>query len=373
MTAIEYRVRPTVPRRSLFPQVSDVLESANVAAILGESNCEGRGPTAMTTKASASYLPRPDIACLQPLSLGDLALAFIVSQKASPNGALIAKALADLGDGDRALAEALSQGLVCERDGHFAASQESERLMGHAPWPEVKRALAFRALGAAGRANGSDERGDLVAIALRQLYALENLPAAPSRQQVRCELLARILTCLTEPSSLALARPAKAYKFDALSRHLYLAFAGIKSGGVLQADCALLSSAFGGPAATVAELSATIVRAALGRKAPEAPKREEVFDLDGFAESVRGLARKLETKPYFGRVAIAQVYDAALDVGLDLGTLEDFKTHLAAAARDGLLDLERYDITGPLDTTLKERSRLRLGRDERHFIVNQWI
>ena len=46
---------------------------------------------------------------------------------------------------------------------------------------------------------------------------------------------------------------------------------------------------------------------------------------------------------------------------------------MAEAAREGLLDLERYDITGPFDAGLKERSRLRLGRDERHFIVNQWI
>ena len=59
--------------------------------------------------------------------------------------------------------------------------------------------------------------------------------------------------------------------------------------------------------------------------------------------------------------------------GSVLGSLDEFKDHLAEAAREGLLDLERYDITGPFDAGLKERSRLRLGRDERHFIVNQWI
>ena len=95
--------------------------------------------------------------------------------------------------------------------------------------------------------------------------------------------------------------------------------------------------------------------------------------MDGFAELVRKLARRLETKPYAGRVAIAQVYDAGLAAGLELGTLDEFKLQLAEAAREGLLDLERYDITGPFDAGLKERSRLRLGRDERHFIVNQWI
>src|SRR5208337_488090 len=120
-------------------------------------------------------------------------------------------------------------------------------------------------------------------------------------------------------------------------------------------------------------LTATIIRAALKARAAEAPEAAPEFGLENFAKAVRKLASRLETKPYAGRVAIAQVYDAGLAEGLTLGSLDEFKANLAEAAREGLLDLERYDITGPLDAGLKERSRLRLGRDERHFIVNQWI
>ncbi len=210
-------------------------------------------------------------------------------------------------------------------------------------------------------------------MALRAIFSLDTLPQAPSRGAVRCELVRRIVAAFGEPFASNLPPQGKTYTFDPMSRRIYLAFAGLKAGTVLDADAAQLSSAFGGPAATLADLSETLVKAALKPKAAEAEKREEAFNLDGFAKSVRKLARRLETKPYSGRVAIAQVYDAGLAAGLQLGTLDEFKLHLAEAAREGLLDLERYDITGPLDAGLRERSRLRLGRDERHFIVNQWI
>ena len=202
---------------------------------------------------------------------------------------------------------------------------------------------------------------------------MTNLPPSPSRAQARCELLRRIVASFGEGLVAGIGQPGKAFSFDPMSRSIYLAFAGLSSGAVLQADAALLSSAFGGPASTVGDLSTTIIRAALHTNVTDPAKREEAFDLDGFAELVRKLAGNLETKPYAGRVAIAQVYDAGLAQGLDLGTLDEFKFHVAEAAREGLIDLERYDIAGPFDASLKERSRLRFGRDERHFIVNQWI
>ncbi len=240
-------------------------------------------------------------------------------------------------------------------------------------WADARREFAFRALGvAATAASGSRIQRDLAGAALRQLYRLDNLPPLPSRAEARCELLRRIFASFEKPFAVPV-QPAGAFSFDPMSRSIYLAFAGQNTGTVLQADAALLSAAFGGPAATIADLSTTIIRAALQTQVQTAESREEVFDLDGFAESVRKLAMRLETKPYAGRVAIAQVYDAALAQGLNLGTLEEFKSHLAEAAREGLLDLERYDIAGPFDASLKERSRLRFGRDERHFIVNQWI
>ncbi len=334
----------------------------------------------MTTNGSASRLPQPNPECLHALSRVDVAAAYVTSQKGRRSGRADAvTALGGFFDAGQALAEALLNGRLQETSGVL---QEVESLtqaeQAHSsisqPWPEVLRAFAFRALGAPPAAmNGKRKSRDLAAVALRQVYGLETLSPSPSRGEVRCELLRRIAATLGEPVAAHVSQTPKSFKFDPLSRRIYLSFAGLNSGSVLQADAALLSSAFGGSAGTVADLSATIVRAALKAQGVEARKREEAFDLDGFAESVRELARKLETKPYAGRVAIAQVYDAGLEEGLDLGSLDDFKSHLAEAAREGLLDLERYDITGSLDAGLKERSRLRLGRDERHFIVNQWI
>ena len=81
----------------------------------------------------------------------------------------------------------------------------------------------------------------------------------------------------------------------------------------------------------------------------------------------------METLPFTGRVAIAEVYDAGLARGFAFGSLEEFKARVAEACRAGLIDLERYDIAGALDPTVRDRSRTPLGRDERHFIVNEWV
>jgi len=327
----------------------------------------------MMTKGYPSRLPQPNPACLTAVSPVELAAAYVAAQRDGCDRVSAVAALSEIFAALPALEEALSAALIEERGGllHAAASAPAHRA---AAWGDAKRDIAFRALGVTPAASSGLRRPrDLIAAALRQLFGLEHLPASPSRGEVRCELFRRIVASFGEPFAVRIDPPARTFSFDPMSRSIYLAFAGLSAGTVLQADAALLSSAFGGPAATVAELSATIIRAALKAKDAEAAKTEEAFTLDGFAESVRKLARRLETKPYAGRVAIAQVYDAGLAEGLELGTLDEFKHHLAEAAREGLLDLERYDITGPLDAGLKERSRLRLGRDERHFIVNQWI
>ncbi|MEJ2226752.1 MAG: hypothetical protein P8Y67_00690 [Alphaproteobacteria bacterium] len=101
--------------------------------------------------------------------------------------------------------------------------------------------------------------------------------------------------------------------------------------------------------------------------------RAENPELEAFATLVRDLARTLRTDPFAGRVAIAQVYDAGTAHDYDFGTLDAFKSKVAEAGRAGLLDLERYDIAGPMDDALRDRSRTTFGRDERHFIVNEWI
>ncbi len=317
-------------------------------------------------------LPQPNPSCLKALPPSAVAAAYVASQKSGCSKADLAAALSHLFDARAALAEAIKARSIEERGDLLYAGTSA--LAHRGDWADARRDLAFQVLGIAPSASKKARAlRDLVAAALRATFSLDNLPQAPSRAAVRCELLRRIVASFGEPFASSLPAPGKTYTFDAMSRRLYLAFAGVRASTLLDADAALLLSAFGGPAATLADLSETLLKAALKPKAAEAEKREEAFNLDGFAESVRKLARRLETKPYSGRVAIAQVYDAGLAAGLQLGTLDEFKLHLAEAAREGLLDLERYDITGPLDAGLKERSRLRLGRDERHFIVNQWI
>ncbi len=287
-----------------------------------------------------------------------------------------AKALAGAVPYAETLAEAIKLGLVQEDYGILIAKRDGAAKSGYAmsgsAAQDALRALAVRALDGP-VASGAKRRRDLPALALRQLFALEELAPWPSAQQARSALLSRIVASFGGAFGEAARRPLKAFKFDEMSRRIYLAFAGVQRGTVLQADASLLSKALGGPAETVQALTATIIRAAIAARAPAGGEIAQPSGLESFAKSVRRLASRLETKPYAGRVAIAQVYDAGLVQGLALGSLDEFKSNLAEAAREGMLDLERYDITGPFDAGLKERSRLRLGRDERHFIVNQWI
>ncbi len=330
-----------------------------------------------TPHKSASPLPEPGLACLKPLKAPEVVAAWVAGQpKKRCTEEAAAKTLAGLLPYAETLAEAIELGLVQEDLGILIAKPDGGAKSGCAitgsAAQDALRALAIRALNGPA-ASGAKRRRDLPALALRQLFALEELAAWPSAQQARCALLSRIVASFGGAFGEAARRPLKAFKFDEMSRRIYLAFAGVQRGTVLQADASLLSKALGGPADTVQALTATIIRAAISARPASSAETAQAFNLAGFAKAVRKIASRLETKPYAGRVAIAQVYDAGLAQSLALGSLDEFKANLAEAAREGLLDLERYDITGPFDAGLKERSRLRLGRDERHFIVNQWI
>jgi hypothetical protein len=217
----------------------------------------------------------------------------------------------------------------------------------------VRYRLALKAASSRGQIGSNFDRADLLAAVLRRICGLDQLPAFPARAEVRSALLIAALKTTGSQLVLNAAPPKKTFKFDSLSRSLYLSLAGLKSGQVVQADAALGCRAF--QIRSLAELPNAVLAAAVR--------------LHGALSLPRPI---IATKPYAGRVAIAQVYDEAAAQGLSLGSLEAFKMRLAEAAREGLLDLERYDIAGPLDAALRERSRLRLGRDERHFIVNQW-
>ncbi len=324
----------------------------------------------------ASTLLQPGLASLKALNAPEVLAAWVAAQprrECAEESA--AKALADAVPYAEALAQAIRLGLVQEAGGILTARRENAAkgglVLSAFTGRDALRAVAVMALN--GPAGGARRGRDLRALALRQLFALNELAPWPTAQQARSALLTRIVASFGGAFGEAAKRPLKAFKFDEMSRRIYLAFAGLQRGTVLQADASLLSKGLGGPADTVQALTATIIRAAISARAPAGTEPGQAFDLESFAGRVRKLASRLETKPYAGRVAIAQVYDAGLAQGLDLGSLDAFKDHVAEAAREGLLDLERYDITGPFDAGLKERSRLKLGRDERHFIVNQWI
>ena len=335
------------------------------------------GRTTMTSpQQSASPLPQPRLAYLAQLNAPEVLAAWVACQpRGQCAGETAAKALAEAVPYGETLVQAVRLGLVREAAGILIAQPGSAAKYGHAlsgaAGRDALRALAVLALN--GPAGGAKRGRDLRALALKQLFGLEELAPWPTAQQARCALLSRIVASFGGAFEEAAKRPLKAFKFDEMSRRIYLAFAGVQRGTVLQADASLLSKGLRGPADTAQALTATIIRAAISARTPGVAEASQAFDLERFAAAVRKLASDLETKPYAGRVAIAQVYDEGLAQGLEFGSLDGFKAHLAEAAREGLLDLERYDITGPFDAGLKERSRLRLGRDERHFIVNQWI
>src|SRR5262249_20839220 len=161
------------------------------------------------------------------------------------------------------------------------------------------RAIVVRALGGPSTARGKQRR-DLAALALRQLYGLDEIAPWPSAQQARCALLSRIVATFGEKFEGCARRPLQAFKFDEMSRRIYLAFPGGERGTVLQAGAALLPKALGGPAETGQVLTATIVRAAINAKSGESAESAGAFDLDSFANAIRKLAGQMETKPYAG-------------------------------------------------------------------------
>jgi hypothetical protein len=226
------------------------------------------------------------------------------------------------------------------------------------------------------------KKENLESLTLGRAYGFIAAGATPNRSRVRTLLLRVLLTarfpeCAT---SLEEAR-VEDYKPDALAQALLLGLAGLKQGSVPEAERILALRAVGvGPEETV-ELPEAIVRAALSmsglngaaviQREADIPRARPTLPV--FADSVRGLAQTMETLPFSGRVAIAEVYDAGLVRGIAFGSLEEFKARVAEACRAGLIDLERYDIAGALDPTVRDRSRTPLGRDERHFIVNEWV
>ncbi len=258
------------------------------------------------------------------------------------------------------------------------------KLLGRS-WPDVlSRPLAALAVGIDPRPAQAQlflaRRENLEGAALARLYSLAGLGTMPTRPQVRFALLRAIIAsrlpeCEPAFTEITMHNTSR----DAVGRAMLLGAAGLKRGTLRDAETALLRKALGLRAEASGGVAEALIRSGLAKAAPRAPSlpkrdiRPEKPGLAAFAETVRDLAKTLRTAPFAGRVAIAQVYDAGITRGLNFGELDEFKARIAEAGRAGLLDLERYDIAGPMDSALRDRSRIAFGRDERHFIVNEWI
>lgn len=347
---------------------------------------------------SAPLLPEPHLGRLAPLDATLPILALLASSgHGSSARSAVEKTVGGLYPDRAAMAAAFA---ALEGKGHIALSKagrcrltaEGRRLADETlgpilglVWPNVcARILTALALGLDPRDEAARdhlaERDHLECTALARLYGLAPAGGLPQRAEIRHALLsaivaARLPECepaLTEITMHKLSR-------DATARAIMLGVAGRKRGSMRDAETVLLRKALGLRPEAKGGVAEALIRASLTRTAPRVttlPRTEATpgkFDLAGFAATVRDLARTLRTDPFAGRVAIAQVYDAGIMRGLAFGSLEEFKMRIAEAGRAGLIDLERYDIAGPLDQALRERSRIAFGRDERHFIVNEWI
>lgn len=263
------------------------------------------------------------------------------------------------------------------------------------PWSEVVvRALTPLALGVDPKGDEARyyfaRRDNLEGAALACLYGLATSSRMPSRVEVRSLFLralvsARLPECESAFAEITMQNALR----DPVSRALMLGAAGLSQGTLRDAEGALLHKALEVDSKSPTAIAEALVRGAVAKSAlrqrapvqlppltlirPKEPAGGNREGLADFAATVRDLARTQTTHPFAGRVAIAQVYDAGVQRGLDFGPLEAFKSRIAEAGRAGLLDLERYDIAGPMDAALRDRSRTAFGRDVRHFIVNEWI
>ena len=287
---------------------------------------------------------------------------------------------------DRSILEKAGM-LSVSGEGRSKAEAQLGPLSGRS-WSDVtSRLLPGRALGLDMRVQKARaylaRKDNLESAALARLFNIKGVGRMPSRAGLRFALLrafllARMPECEPAITEITMQNTSR----DAISRAILLGAAGLKRGTLRDAETALLRQALAMDGEAKGFVAENLVRASLAKSTAQMPKpaslpnvalRDDNDDLADFAATVRDLAKTLRTAPFTGRVAIAQVYDAGIMRGLEFGSLEDFKERVAAAGRAGLIDLERYDIAGPMDSVLRDRSRTAFGRDERHFIVNEWI
>jgi hypothetical protein len=363
----------------------------------------------MISAQSQPAMPRCSLDRLTPIEPGLVILAFLslsgddASTRAAieqvlkpliPDAAIFDEALARLTAGKLASVGRTGRCRITPA-GLASIDDEIGAPSARAGWSEViARGLAPLALGLdprdppTRRYLARKENMDCAALAC--LYGLRTSSRLPSRSEVRFLFLrallsARLPECEPAFTEMTMQNTLR----DPVSRALMLGAAGLQRGTLRDAEGALLHKALDARPDAPGGIAEALVRNAVTKNAPRPmprvqlppltlvqpknlPAQEKSAELADFSATVRDLAKSLKT-PFAGRVAIAQVYDAGVQRGLDFGTLESFKQRIAESCRAGLLDLERYDIAGPMDAALRERSRTPFGRDVRHFIVNEWI
>jgi hypothetical protein len=363
----------------------------------------------MISAQNKSALPRYSLERLRPIEAGLVILAFLsLSADEAKSRDVLEQALHPLASNmlivDEALARLAAEKLVTvAKNGRCrvtpAGKAQAEDELGapaaRAGWGDViARGLAPLALGLdprdppTRRYFARKENMDCAALAC--LYGLRTSSRLPPRSEVRFLFLrallsARLPECEPAFTEMTMQNTLR----DPVSRALMLGAAGLQRGTLRDAEGALLHKALDVRPDAPGGIAEALVRNAVGKSSARPMPRVQLppltlvqpkengaenrsAGLADFAVTVRDLAKTLKT-PFAGRVAIAQVYDAGVQRGLDFGTLDSFKQRIAESCRAGLLDLERYDIAGPMDAALRERSRTPFGRDVRHFIVNEWI
>lgn len=341
-------------------------------------------------------LPAPDPARLNPVSAGDLVLSYLAYMKsAAVSAGTIARSLgvwgADQRDVECALARLQQLGLA-ERGSaqRWRLSPEGRKearsrfgaktAVNWAAFAErhfVACALRLDPLDKdvadyLGRAH------NVYAAALAVLFSLADPASFPPLARMRGALIWRIAAARFPDLMPPTSPSAGGGPEDAVTRALYLSFAGLKSGGVDAATPALLRRALSAPfARSASAIRRALVRAALQQSWTPGPSLQPGSGTEDFAQDVFSIAKHVQTPKraggYFGgsQVAIAQLYDEYAAQKKNGLSLDQFKAQLWHAVRNGArFHLTRLDIPELMEDELRQRSATRtLTGDVVHFVV----
>jgi hypothetical protein len=164
-------------------------------------------------------------------------------------------------------------------------------------------------------------------------------------------------------------------KSNVVDRVILAGLAGVRAKSIDKAVDALAALAIDAAKTDTRSLRIRLVQIAIGQAAlPRLKLKGESKETTpgGFADRVKAVARALDTPPFQGRVAIAQIYDAYGRQHPDAGSLASFKERLVTAARARKLELSRLDLPEYMERDLRERSQTVWDSNEVHFVVTEW-